>query len=1091
VSSQEGEARQVHAGDAGQDVTAWDSSLREAAAQRLWPATGDASLQVIATLAARLLGAAAAEVSLVAEVRVIAAGGGTAITRTGQQTSLTDALCFLVAAGGIELAVDDAVTDVRVAHLSPVTSGLVGAYLAAPLRSDDGHVVGALCVYEPGPRTWSDSDAALLRQLATAAAAQLEVATLTHDYTASTTGTGTAADRAAALAEAVAAAGIGTFDWNPRSGALSWDEPLLELFGYPRDTSPATATLEAFTARVHRDDQSRVSAALQHAIDTLSRFEADFRIVRPDGSVRVIAARGRATSATTAGHDADPLGGGVVRVVGAVTDLTAERAGDERVRRVLETMSVGYLAMDADWRITYVNTEAERVLGAGREILVGGNIWELYPDAVGTDFETGYRHVAETGETVVFDAYYPAPLNTWFEVRAVFERTGSGEGGEVAVYFLDITTRHDLQEESQREARRGRLLAAVAAELADDLDSDTCLQAICQILVPELADFAIASRLDQDTRPWQQRMRDVAAFHADPTLRETLKQYRTVRVDALTETSPVAEALRTGRLAQARFAGRSGPGQLLQAGNAHQLLLQLAPHDTLVLPLRGRGHTHGLLTLVNGAERGPITAQDVATLREVTQQIGLGLDNAALHQVQRSYAHRLQRIADFTLALGQVQSIEELVNTVTEQGLSELGCNGGAVAMLDAEPGPGGERMLVSLLTSSYGPAAQIQYGRMPLSADLPVAATARTGRRVLLADRVACLTYSPDMQAVLAATGSAAFAALPLSIGGQVLGVVTAGWAEPQSFDPEQLSLLDTFAAQVAQTLQRLQALEAERASAAAVAGMSQALQRSLLTELPEPDHLELVARYVPAADEAQVGGDWYDAFMVRDGSTCLVIGDVTGHDRTAAVQMAQVRNVLRGVAHAIVQPPAAMLHALDWALRDLAIGALATTVLAKIEQSDDEAAQGLRTLRWSSAGHLPPLLIHPDGRVEHLERPADLMLGLGVDTDRHDHTHTLTPSSTVLFYTDGLIERRGEHLDVGLRRLRTTAARLAHLPLQDLCDQLLQQLAKASEDDVALLAIRAHREDRPRPREAGPRKLAADLNRDNPVFPPDATGD
>lgn len=287
-----------------------------------------------------------------------------------------------------------------------------------------------------------------------------------------------------------------------------------------------------------------------------------------------------------------------------------------------------------------------------------------------------------------------------------------------------------------------------------------------------------------------------------------------------------------------------------------------------------------------------------------------------------------------------------------------------------------------------------------------------------------------------------------------------------------------------------RLGALEAERATARRVAGMSEALQRSLLTELPEPDHLELVARYVAAADEAQVGGDWYDAFMVRDGSTCLVIGDVTGHDQGAAVQMAQVRNVLRGIAHALTKPPAVILHALDWAMRDLATGALTTGVLAKVEQSPDDEARGLRTLRWSNAGHLPPLLVHPDGHAELLSRPADLLLGLGVDIGRCDYTQTLTPGSTVLLSTDGLVERRGEHLDAGLDRLAETAGRLRDLPLQQLCDELVHQLGTDSEDDIALLAIRAHPEDRPRPPEAGPTTLPTDLTRADPVFPGQAPG-
>jgi serine phosphatase RsbU (regulator of sigma subunit) len=245
--------------------------------------------------------------------------------------------------------------------------------------------------------------------------------------------------------------------------------------------------------------------------------------------------------------------------------------------------------------------------------------------------------------------------------------------------------------------------------------------------------------------------------------------------------------------------------------------------------------------------------------------------------------------------------------------------------------------------------------------------------------------------------------------------------------------------------------------------------LQRSLLTEPPEPDHLEVAVRYVPAASEAQVGGDWYDAFLLGDGRTALVIGDVTGHDRYAAAAMAQVRNVLRGVAHCRQETPAAVLSALDRALRDLAVDTLATAVLATVEQCPEEAERGVRRLRWSNAGHPPPLLIAPDGVVTVLEREPDLLLGLDPAAPRTDHVQELPPGATVLFYTDGLVERRGASLDAGLDWLVCAVGRWAQLPLEELCDRLLGELSGGVEDDVALLAVRAHPDDRPRPAEAG----------------------
>ena len=249
----------------------------------------------------------------------------------------------------------------------------------------------------------------------------------------------------------------------------------------------------------------------------------------------------------------------------------------------------------------------------------------------------------------------------------------------------------------------------------------------------------------------------------------------------------------------------------------------------------------------------------------------------------------------------------------------------------------------------------------------------------------------------------------------------------------------------------------------------LAEALQRSLLTDPPQPDHLQFAVRYRPAAQEAQVGGDWYDAFFTSDGATCLVVGDVAGHDGEAAATMGQVRNLLRGLAYTLAEPPAAVLSALDRALLDLSVESLATAVLCRVEQTADEAGLGRRRLRWSNAGHPPPLMIEPDGSVRLLTTPADLLLGLDSATRRDDHEVALAPGATVLLYTDGLVERRGASIDDGLAWLLGAVEELGPLPLEDLCDALLRSIGETSEDDVALIALRAHDQGAPRPAEAG----------------------
>jgi len=252
---------------------------------------------------------------------------------------------------------------------------------------------------------------------------------------------------------------------------------------------------------------------------------------------------------------------------------------------------------------------------------------------------------------------------------------------------------------------------------------------------------------------------------------------------------------------------------------------------------------------------------------------------------------------------------------------------------------------------------------------------------------------------------------------------------------------------------------LEAERRRASETRSLAETLQRSMLTDPPEADSLRIAVRYRPAAREAQVGGDWYDAFLSPDGATTLVVGDVTGHDQVAAAVMGQLRNVLRGVVHALDAPPARALSALDRALHDLGMTTLVTALLARVEQTPEQAAAQERTLRWSSAGHLPPLLLAADGSARLLERKPELLLGVDPAVERTDATVTLHPGDTVVLYTDGLVERRDATLDQGLVRLVEAGTELAGLPVQELSDGLLARMDPEYADDVALVALHVSR--------------------------------
>ncbi len=267
--------------------------------------------------------------------------------------------------------------------------------------------------------------------------------------------------------------------------------------------------------------------------------------------------------------------------------------------------------------------------------------------------------------------------------------------------------------------------------------------------------------------------------------------------------------------------------------------------------------------------------------------------------------------------------------------------------------------------------------------------------------------------------------------------------------------------------------------------------LQRSLLTAPPQPDHCQIVVRYVAASRAAQVGGDWYDAFVQPDGTTVLVIGDVVGHDTRAAAAMGQLRGLLRGIGFTTNAEPAEVLTRVDRAIERLLLATTATAVVARLEQTPSERAAGLTRVRWSNAGHPPPIVLRPDGRVEVLDAggtaavagvpvraEGDLLLGIDPDSPRRTSSTVLPRGSTVLLYTDGLVERRGQSLDEGVAALVTALGECEDYSLDELCDSVVARLLPDEpEDDVALVAVRLHRQDRPRPAEAGPGRLPPGL--------------
>ena len=230
----------------------------------------------------------------------------------------------------------------------------------------------------------------------------------------------------------------------------------------------------------------------------------------------------------------------------------------------------------------------------------------------------------------------------------------------------------------------------------------------------------------------------------------------------------------------------------------------------------------------------------------------------------------------------------------------------------------------------------------------------------------------------------------------------------------------------------------------------VAEVLQQSMLTDLPDIADVELHARYLPAQDGAAVGGDWYDAFAQPDGSVMLAVGDVSGHDIEAAATMGQLRNLVRGDAYARDDEPGPLLTHLDRAVQGLRVPTAATAVLARLRRDRDDYS-----VSFSNAGHPPPILLRPDGDVDVWWEAAEPLLGLHPRATRATHRRSVPSGSTLLLYTDGLVEDPAQLIDEGIGRIVGVLRGNAGVPGEELCSRLIGAASRRA-DDIALLLIR-----------------------------------
>ncbi|MFD4137691.1 SpoIIE family protein phosphatase [Streptomyces sp. NPDC058572] len=403
---------------------------------------------------------------------------------------------------------------------------------------------------------------------------------------------------------------------------------------------------------------------------------------------------------------------------------------------------------------------------------------------------------------------------------------------------------------------------------------------------------------------------------------------------------------------------------------------------------------------------------------------GLGLGSTA----DRAVA--LYRPVALAIALTEAVTARQVSAVVTEELLPAFGGRQLAIYLLN-------ERHLYLAWETGFPRGFLDRFDGVSMEAQLPGVETLTSGRPIFFESMQRLADAYPGIP-LDASVGARAF--LPLIASGRPVGSCILGFDHPRGFSPEERTVLTALAGLIAQALERAQRYDSE-------AALARGLQNALLPHrLPVVEHFDTVGRYLPGTQGMEVGGDWYDVIETGRG-LALVIGDVQGHGVAAAATMGQLRSAVRAFALSGFEPREVM-SGTNRLLIDLDPGQFASCCYVTLDPGTG-LAQAVR------AGHLQPLLRHPDGSTEVLNLAGGVVLGVDGMASYPIAELQLEPGALLALYTDGLVEQPGADIDLGIERLRGALADMSTYTLAETADRLINEARQEVDrpDDIALL--------------------------------------
>jgi GAF domain-containing protein/anti-sigma regulatory factor (Ser/Thr protein kinase) len=488
-----------------------------------------------------------------------------------------------------------------------------------------------------------------------------------------------------------------------------------------------------------------------------------------------------------------------------------------------------------------------------------------------------------------------------------------------------------------------------------------------------------------------------------------------------------------GRVAQER---RSIAVDLDTTEVVNPALRRSGIRSLLGAPLIANGRVIGVLHVGTLVPR-EFDAHDHVLLHAAADRAAMAIEHARLYEQERATREAAEHVAVTLTALQRVTDaalaylpLDELLIELLDRIAEILHSDTAAILLLE-------ENGQMLRARAAKGIEEEVEQGvRLPLGKGF-AGRIAAERRPVAIAD----VDHADILNPILREKGIRSLLGVPLLLEGRVIGVLHVGTLRLHDFSAEEESLLQLAGDRAAIAIEQARLFEQRR--------MVESLQRVLLPgTLPDIPGIELTARYRPAAVGAHVGGDWYDVFALPAGKVGIVIGDVVGTGVVAAALMAQLRTALR--AYALDgHEPAAVLDRVNRLLEGSGGPSMTT---ASFMVLDPETGR----LRVASAGHLPPLVIDPDGTAHFLDVEGDMPLGVSRSAIYRNHDFDVDTGTRLMLVTDGAVEVPGEPLEIGLERLRVLAG--VTPDGDELCDAVANgDLApRDRDDDIAVVTAR-----------------------------------